>query len=178
MTLQEIDVAKTMHNQGPGFKHSQQFFDCVVELMPCAACVPILKVKRQGIKATRHSQIAGPLLNPPGSGIGKIATSMGRSKSTISAHVFKKNTKAKPVGAPKKMTPAVFARLKKALADLQKRAGGLKEVSIDMVKKRARVELCNRTVLDKFHEEGIAFRKLKARRLLNLWLIGRGSLAK
>ena len=42
-----------------------------------------------------------------------IAKALGRSKSTITDHVFKKNTKSKPVGAPKKMTAAVFGRLKR-----------------------------------------------------------------
>ena len=92
-----------------------------------------------------------------------IAKALGRSKSTIADHVFKKNTMSKPVGAPKKMTVAVFGRLKKAMDDLQEKANGLKEVAIAMIKKRARVRLSNRTISDKFHEEGIHFRRLKAR---------------
>ena len=100
-----------------------------------------------------------------GYGSKAIQDVMGRSKAWVSKHSkrlsrTKGSTKVKKAGRKRVITPLVFDRLSKALRLLQKKSKGLKEVTVDMVKARARCNATNRTVLDAFHEKGIVFTPL------------------
>ena len=76
---------------------------------------------------------------------------LGRSKSWVTRNSKRlgRNQVAKKsqrVGAPCKITAPVFSKLLKALHALQKKAKGEKEVTVAMIKARAHVTACNRTV--------------------------------
>ena len=90
-----------------------------------------------------------------------------RSSETVSKAL--KTTDA-PVavhpGQPAKISDATYKKLKGALDRLLKKAKGLKEVTVEMVKAEAGVEASNRCVLDALHSHGIWFNKLKEKPVL------------
>lgn len=102
----------------------------------------------------------------------KIREITGRGMGTLSKLLVVKkkggaaSKKSNPKGAPKKITPAVYAKLDKAVSYLQKCAGARKEVTVAMIKARAGVDASDRTCLNAFHEHGVYFRKLKERPVL------------
>ena len=105
-------------------------------------------------------------LHRNGMGFDQIRDATGRSKDTLSRHIFKKNIAKKAKGRPRIVTAGVYIRLEKALAALQKKAGGLSEVTVTMVKARARATASDKAVLKAFHARGVYFRKLRERPIL------------
>ena len=98
----------------------------------------------------------------------------GRGKGAL-ARCFKaklppagvKEANAPKVGRPVKITPSIYKKLDTARTALLRAAGGVKEVTMEMVKKRAGVVACDKVVREEFSKRGIKFRKLKARLLLS-----------
>ena len=96
----------------------------------------------------------------------------GRGNGAIEACIKKglprvRRQVAAQVGAPKKIKPKEGKRLVKCLDDLLKASKGRREVTMEMVKTRARVRVCDRTVREYFKKIGIVFRKLKEKILLS-----------
>ena len=106
-------------------------------------------------------------LHAEGAGLGKIAGLLKRGKGTISRHVFKKNKAKRPKGRPPKIIERVFVRLEKARAELVKKMDAQREVSVAMIKKRARVHACDKVVLNAFHDHDTWFFKLRERPVLS-----------
>ena len=98
-----------------------------------------------------------------------IAKLLGRSKETVSKwlKLSAKETRA-TAGRPKAVTPVVYAELKRTLTALQKAAGGQKEVTVAMVKAKARSPLSIRTIRDAFHAHGVRFHKLREKPILTI----------
>lgn len=97
-----------------------------------------------------------------GLGIKKIGARLNRSPNTVSSHVFRRNTGCakKKVGAPRKITPARLESVLATHAKLLAAVKGKKEVTINMVKRRARLKCSDRTVSRAFAAHGIRFRPL------------------
>ena len=95
----------------------------------------------------------------------KIAKILGRDVKTIRRHL--KPSRGKPAvrGRPG-LSDAWYRRLVAALDSLQKKAGGLREVTVAMVKRRARCPYGERAILDAFHDHGIYFKPLRAKPIL------------
>ena len=100
-------------------------------------------------------------------GVGQIAKLLNRCPKTVKKQLF-----AKPPGARKRlpgrpqMSDKDYAKCDKALTVLQKRAGARREVTAAMVKERAGVSYCERTIRDAFRAHGKPFRKLREKPLL------------
>ena len=77
-------------------------------------------------------------LHDSGSGVGKIAKQLGRSKDTVHKHVFAKNAKkaTKPKGRPVAYcrTPAGFAAMERVYKKLLRASKGKTEVTPQMLK--------------------------------------------
>ena len=101
-------------------------------------------------------------MHESGSGVKTIAKAMGRSKSTVSKHVFQKNTAKKVKGRPKHAirTPKGFLAVERAYKKLLKSSSGNKEVSADVVKAEMKLDCNVKTVRRAFAENGYAFRPL------------------
>ena len=69
-------------------------------------------------------------------------------------------------GRPNTVTEKQVDKMEVTLRAMVKKAKGTKEVTVDMLKTRCRVEACDKTVLEKLHERGIWFRKLRNKPLL------------
>ena len=97
-------------------------------------------------------------------GLGQIAKLLKRCPKTV-----RKNLKGKPKGARvgrPPMSDKDYAKCEKALTDLRKRANAQREVTAAMVKGRAGVPHCERTIRDAFRAHGKPFRKLRGKPLL------------
>lgn len=101
-----------------------------------------------------------------GRSLSQIQALTGRSKTTIKHHLKENAASGVGSGRPKSITPDVYERLRLAREALQKKAAGQKEVTVAMIKKRARVDACDKVVLRAFHENGVWFHKLRERPIL------------
>lgn len=94
----------------------------------------------------------------------------GRGNGALSKAIQAKCSRTKAVravGRPRAVTPSVYKLLEKAADTLQKKAGGLKEVTVAMIQAQAGVDVCGRAALEAFHAHGVRFRKLKEKLLLS-----------
>ena len=99
-----------------------------------------------------------------GMALGLIAKLLKRCPKTV-----RNNLKGKPKGAcvgRPPMSDKDYARCDKALTYLQQRANAHREVTAAMVKERAGVPHCERTIRDAFRAHGKPFRKLREKPLL------------
>ena len=96
--------------------------------------------------------------------IGKL---LKRCSKTVKKHIFAKPAAARMrrPGRPA-MSDQDYAMCDKALAFLQRRANAKREVTAAMVKERAGVSHCERTIRNAFKAHGKPFRKLREKPLL------------
>ena len=101
-------------------------------------------------------------LHQNGLGVKKISKATGRSKSTVSQHLFKKHRPAKPKGRPKAFvsTEKGFLAAQKAHARLLRKSKGLSEVTAAMVKDELGESCSTRTLQRAFWEHDVHFRPL------------------
>jgi transposase len=95
----------------------------------------------------------------------KVQEITGRSPDTIKG-ILKAKTAAKAKGAPIKLTPKKLKTIRKVLDSMVKCANAQKEVTVEMILKKARVDVCARTALNGLRSENIGFYKLKEKPLL------------
>ena len=98
-----------------------------------------------------------------GRSLSQIQALTGRSKTTVKNHLKADASPGVGSGRPKSITPEVYQRLETAMHALQKKAGARSEVTVAMVRKHARIDVCDKVVLRAFHEKGVWFRKLRGR---------------
>ena len=89
-----------------------------------------------------------------------IAQRLGRNQSTITRLVVQRK-KRRTQGRPPALTVAAVDRLEKRLDDMIIKADGQYEVTVSMLKRSARCEATERTILNKLHARGIYFRPLR-----------------
>ena len=94
-----------------------------------------------------------------------IADRLDRDQSTIHRHVLKRHVK-KPQGRKRALSEAAVDKLERVLEAKVKKAGAAYEITVDMVRRAARVKACNRTVLNALHSRGIYFHKLRCKPVL------------
>lgn len=103
-----------------------------------------------------------------GMGVKRIAALLQRCPKTVRKHVVAKPKKGARGGRPGRpaMSEKDYAKCDKALIDLQKKANARREVTAAMVKERAGVAYCERTIREAFRAHGKPFRKLREKPLL------------
>lgn len=95
----------------------------------------------------------------------QIAEHLGRERSTITRLLG--NTGPDPRrGRPPALSDAQVARAIRLMEKMIAEVDGEREVTIDMVRRRARLSCTNRTLLDRFHTKGIYFRNLREKPVL------------
>ena len=114
----------------------------------------ILGMRREGISWALIRKISGR-------GNGAIEACIKKGMPRVRGQV------AAQAGAPKKIKPKELKRLVKSLDDLLKASKGRREVTMKMVKTRARVHVCDKTVRQYFKKIGIVFRRLKEKIMLS-----------
>ena len=97
-----------------------------------------------------------------GLGIKQIGKRLDRAPQTVSNHVFRRNNRfgQKPVGPPRKITPERFKKLMSTHSKLLAEAKGKREVTVDAVRRRARLKCSGKTISRAFAENGVRFRPL------------------
>lgn len=95
----------------------------------------------------------------------KIAEALGRNKSTITRHLFKKISVEK-VGRKKLLTKPMVDRLIKVLHALVKKAKGEIEVTAAMLKKAAKCQASVKTILKELHARKVYFRAMRQKPVL------------
>ena len=102
-----------------------------------------------------------------GMSVEQIGKLLKRCSKTVKKHIFAKPAAARMrrPGRPA-MSDKDYAMCDKALAFLQKRANAKREVTAAMVKERAGVSHCERTIRNAFKAHGKPFRKLREKPLL------------
>lgn len=112
----------------------------------------------------RESSLIRDWHKKKGHSVSTIMGLTGRAKQTVLDHIHENFGTGS--GRPITITKARFAKLKKNLELLQRRANAHREISVSAVKTRAGVHACDKTVLDAFHADGIYFRPLRQRPIL------------
>ena len=94
-----------------------------------------------------------------GLGIKQIGKRLDRAPQTVSNHVFKRHTRfgKKPVGAPRKITPERFRKLMATHSKLLAEAKGRKEVTVDALRRRTRLNCSGKTISRAFAANGVRF---------------------
>ena len=97
-----------------------------------------------------------------GKPINDIAELLGRDRTTVSEHVHtdSNNEPPNPVGRPRKIQDKEWSKLEKALHALVSRAKAQKEVTMAMVIKKARLNVCEKVAREAFHAHDIYFHKI------------------
>lgn len=96
----------------------------------------------------------------------KIASLLDRDPGTISRQLAKPKSFVPKLGRSKIINEAVFQKLNTALDALIKKAKAEKEVTLTMVKKRARVDACDLVCRAAFKAHGIRFFQLREKPIL------------
>lgn len=97
----------------------------------------------------------------------KIATFVGRNKSTIYRALHIKLSKPLPKrGISALLTKAAVNNLVRVLKAMVKKAGAKREITLAMLKKRAKVQGCNKTIRKALAQKNIKFRKMRTKPLL------------
>jgi hypothetical protein len=93
----------------------------------------------------------------------------GRGRGAIAAAFIRKTTKRaeKKAGRPVLITHRIYKVLEQALIQLQKKANGEQEVTIEDVREKTGIEASTKVVREAFRQNGIIFRKLKPKLLLS-----------
>lgn len=94
-----------------------------------------------------------------------IAKLLRRDKSTITRLLVKK-VERKSRGQPKALSDTEIDRLVKVLTRLVVKADGEYEVTAEMLRRAARVDISTRTILNALHSRKIYFRRLREKPLL------------
>lgn len=94
-----------------------------------------------------------------------IAEHLGREPSTIT-RLVNHNGPDPRCGRPPALSDAQVANAIRVMEKMIADADGESEVTIDMVRRRARLKCTSRTLLDRFHTKGIYFRNLREKPVL------------
>ena len=95
----------------------------------------------------------------------EIAEATGRDLSTI-CRCLKAKPVAKKLGRPVVLTSARVDRLQTTLDAMVQKAAGQKEVTVKMLKAKAKVQVGERAILDALHKRGVYFRAQRSKPLL------------
>ena len=128
----------------------------------------VKKVKRTKAYA-RFSQVERALAFKwlgQGKTPGDIADLLDRDKGTISRQLAKPKTTVPRLGRKKVVTEAHYQRLQKALEALIVKAKAEKEVTLAMVKTRARITFSDPVCREAFQAHGVHFFKLREKPIL------------
>ena len=96
---------------------------------------------------------------------GEIAHLLRRDRSTISRHVMKDHVKQKQ-GRPGALSDSQKDLLVTTLEDMIKKAKGEYRVTADMLRKRMRLKVSTRRVLEALHSRGVRFHVMRQKPLL------------
>ena len=103
-------------------------------------------------------------LHEEGQGIGAIHKLLGRSKDTVSKHVFKKNIKKakKPKGRPAAFvrTPKGYALMEKTYAKMLREGRGKTDISPQHIRDRMGLDCAPKTISRAFWDHGVHLRPL------------------
>jgi transposase len=95
----------------------------------------------------------------------EIADKFDRHVSSI-ARLLAQKKKPNPMGRPKKLSGAQVKKLTRTMDAMVAEADGAREITVTMVKRKARIKASVRTVADAVHSQGYRFRKLRQKPLL------------
>ena len=112
-----------------------------------------------------EADLARKMYHQQGKKPSEIAKVFDRDHSTITRLLFIRK-KAMKAGRPHTLSKIQVDNLVKRLGEMVKAAGGKKEVTVCMLKKRTKCKACTKTILKELHGRKIYFRKLREKPML------------
>ena len=98
----------------------------------------------------------------------RVAEALGRCLSAV-VRLLAQKRQPKRVGRPALLSPAQVDKIHKTLTALVDKADGRFEVTVAMVKRRARVKASERVVSEALHARGVYFRKMREKPIMKPW---------
>lgn len=127
---------------------------------------PVCAMSYQHMDET-EIRLARRWVEEEGKTIKEAADLLNRHKSTVCRSLRAAVTKqTSAAGRPTAITPETYRKLKAAMDELLKKAKGEAEVTVKMIKARAKCQASERTIRDAFHANGVWFRRLKEKPIL------------